>query len=99
MEARMNRYVGMAAIIFITATMAAATAGANPIDFVVPASRSGSQDAAYACWLANPYKPAWVLNVSPDGVGDYDVTVVDRDGDRWQCNASPFGDVYWNDLE
>jgi len=69
---------------------------AAEIGFVAPAFAGGPATAAIACVVDNDYQPAQISDVRLDLDGDYTVFVRDRDGDLWECNSSPSGDIYYN---
>ncbi len=95
----MNVNTLVAACIASAAVLAGQPAAADSLGYYELVDYANAQAAGTACRRVNPYQPAWVLSVAPDGMGDYNVVVVDRDGDRWNCNASVDGHIYWNDLD
>ena len=79
------------------------SSGAAAVGIAVMAAGStpataGSYTAVAMCVLANDYQPAQAIDISLDADGDYNVVVLDRDGDLWDCNASSYGLIYWNVL-
>lgn len=94
----MNLKMLVAAVISSVGVLAGQPASADSFGYLDIVDYVNGQSAGSACRRYNDYQPAWVLSVAPDGVGDYNVVVVDSDGDLWDCNASGGGIVYWNDL-